>query len=274
MSGEQEIEAKARSMGWVPQDQWRGPADRFTPAAEFVERGEQIMPILRANNHRLEGDVESLKAKLDQANEAIEALTATTSKEALAKLKEKKTETLEAIKQAKTDGDSDAEEAHREVLAAVNEELKEAEAPAPAKETAQPKAPVEEQWFKDWKGANDWFGKDIRKTAYAQGVAQDLRAQGEKAQGKEFCDILDAELAKAYPGAAEQRREAPAKVSGDGGESRGSRTPGVRHTFAELPQEAKDACDRAAGKLVGEGKRFKDAAAWRAHYVEKYFEGE
>jgi hypothetical protein len=54
------IEARAREMGWHPFAEYRGPPGKWVDAATFVERGDNILPIVRANNHRLEERVKKL----------------------------------------------------------------------------------------------------------------------------------------------------------------------------------------------------------------------
>ena len=48
-----EILREAKTLGWVPKDQFRGSADDWVDASTFVERGKQVMPILNHNNERL-----------------------------------------------------------------------------------------------------------------------------------------------------------------------------------------------------------------------------
>ena len=43
--------------------------------------------------------------------------------------------------------------------------------------------------------------------------------------------------------------------------------------LAKAPADAKDACDRQAKKLVGEGRAFKDMKSWQSYYANLYYEG-
>ena len=63
MADEINYEEKALEMGWVPQDKWTGDPDKWTDARSYVERGEQILPILRANNRRLQDDLLTMRNK-------------------------------------------------------------------------------------------------------------------------------------------------------------------------------------------------------------------
>ena len=74
-------EKDARAMGWRPEDEWDGPAGKWITAEEFIERGDKIMPILRANNKKMreelltrDRDLATLKESLAVANKSIKAL--------------------------------------------------------------------------------------------------------------------------------------------------------------------------------------------------------
>lgn len=69
-----EVVAEARQLGWVPQEEFRGDQSRWVDADSFVKRGHEVMPILKANNARLMGEVTSLKATLTEATQAIAQL--------------------------------------------------------------------------------------------------------------------------------------------------------------------------------------------------------
>jgi len=62
-----EIEAKAREIGWVPRDQWRGNPDVWRPADEYVRRGEEVLPIVRSNLEKERARVADLQAQLERS---------------------------------------------------------------------------------------------------------------------------------------------------------------------------------------------------------------
>lgn len=59
-----ETERKAREMGWVPQQEWRGASEAWRPADEFVKRGEEVLPIVRSNLERSQKRVHDLEQQL------------------------------------------------------------------------------------------------------------------------------------------------------------------------------------------------------------------
>ena len=65
------------------------------------------------------------------------------------------------------------------------------------------------------------------------------------------------------------------KVQGGRGPSGGGGGSGGRQkTYADLPADAKAACDSYASKLVGPGRAHKDLASWQAQYAKDFFAGE
>lgn len=55
--GDPEVETRARDLGWHPFAEYNGPPGKWVDAKTFIERGETILPIVRAQNHRLEEKV-------------------------------------------------------------------------------------------------------------------------------------------------------------------------------------------------------------------------
>ena len=273
------IEQEARSMGWVPQEEFRGDTAKWVDASTFVERGHTIMPILRKNNERLEGTVRQQQAEiakmrelLNNGQEAIQELQKVHS-EATKAAVEKAVRDLKAeLKAARADGDIDRELEIREGLDELQEQQK-----ALTKEPAKPQVPQSSQQgqdtlhpdFKPWIEENKWFGVDQRKTMRAMGIAQELRAdeQYDKLEGRAFFDKV-LEVMEERAG-----NRPPSKVS-EGRTSASSASGGSGKSFNDLPADAKTKCDDQGRRLVGPGRAFKDQAAWRSYYAKLYFEQE
>lgn len=285
MSEAAEIEAKAKAMGWSPKEQWRGEPDKFVDAETFVQRGEEFIPFLKANNRKLEAELGEVKGKLTKqeqllqnAAESMEELKKFNTSVARERAEDRKEELKTALKKAREDGDVDAEVEINEQLAATSAALKEAnktkEKPTTFKiEPAAGENPTNaymqtEEW-KGWTQDNPWFGADKKKTALSMGIAEELRSQPNPPKGRAFLDAVSAEVEKFFDGGERQTTKVDSGSSGGnsggGGGPRGKR-------FADLPEDAKAACDKQALKLVGEGRTFKTKAEWQTYYVNKYFE--
>lgn len=285
-----QVETRAREMGWIPKEQFRGDPEKWTDAAEFVRRGEELMPILKASNKRLNQEVQELRTKaasLEQtvvaSQEAIEELKTANTQIAIDKAKAKVATLKAALVKAKEDDDAAAEVELTEQLAEHSAAIREAEkvlkpstkstepATHPAKGT--PPNPMNDPVFRQWADENPWFGTNIRRTALANGIADELRAspQYRGMTGRQFLDAVTDELEKVWP--SNRAASAPSKVgetrnsgNGAGGDSGGARG------FSSLPPEIKETCDRLGKKLIGKGKQFETQDAWRKHYATKYYE--
>ena len=276
-----DIEQTARDMGWRPQEEFRGEASKWVDAQTFVSRGENFLPILRADNKRLKDQVDAQAASLAETNRLLAA-----SQEAIAELKEFHTaDTARQVKDAKAGiiaqlkevrdaGDVESEVRLQDELTDLRAaeraaaEKKPAAAPAAAPAPAAP--PAEDPVFTAWKAANPWLAEKPRLRALAMGIAEEVRSANPTLFGKPFFDKIDDEMKQYLDGPAPTSKVTGGRPSGGGG---GGGTPRTR-AFADLPAEAKEACDRQAKKLVGAGRAFKTVDEQRAHYVSHYFAGE
>ncbi len=280
MSGE--IETRAREMGWVPKEEFRGDPERFVDADTFVKRGEEFLPILKATTRKqveqineLQGRLTKTESLLKEANEAIQAVRESTDKAELDRLRGTQKELKAEIKKAREEEDIDRELELQNQLTRVSDTLTEAGKPKKSEKKEAPKSepdPMQDPVFKGWVDDNPWFNTDRRKTALAVAIADDLRAGGDKTTGRAFFDKVTAELNKTLGIKDNPNRETPSKTEGGSRGSNGGGSGGGGKTYADLPPEAKEACDRQSSRLVGPNKIFKDEAAWRAHYVTKFFE--
>jgi hypothetical protein len=274
-----DIESKAKELGWAPKEEFRGDPEKWIDAETYVRRGEELMPLLKANNKRMSEELHTVKEQLKQneellkaSQESIEALKEFNAGLAKKEAKEKAKELKEALVEAKREGDVEREVELTEQLREQREVVKAAEKEPEKKPNGtmplpklEPDATQNPEW-KAWIAENDWFGKDRRRTALAIGVAEELKNNPETATlaGKALLDRVSEEVDIVFNGAP---RTMPSKVEGGGRGVSG----GVGKSFLNLPAEAKAACDRQAERLVGPGRAFKSMQDWRNHYTAQYF---
>jgi len=280
----EEIEARAKELGWAPKEQFKGDPERWVDAVTYVQRGEELVPLLKATTRKqgekitqLETKLTKAEAALATATDAISALTEATSKANLDKVRDSKKEIKAALVKARTDGDVEQEVELHDKLSEVNEAIKASETAAgttKASKTASGEpAPKEDltqnpEWIA-WTTDNEWWGIDKRKTALAMGVAQELREKGDTSQGKAFWDKVAKETNETLGVKPNTMRDIPSKVEGDTRGSAGGNGRG--RSYEDLPKEAKDACEVFAERVVGKGRAFADVASWRKHYTAEYF---
>ena len=278
-----QVITRARELGWRPlpadpehptQDEFKGDAAKFVEPEEYIERGERVLPIVREHNKKLEAELRQTQADLRESlelqrasAEAIQALKTSHEADVQRQVDLTRKRILEEIKAARENGDVDKEFELRDDL----EELpaaKSKEAP-PAKPAA--KAPAYTPEFLAWQVDNDWYGKDMRKTALADGIAVELRNDSKNATliGRPFYDAVGAEI-EAYLNPTRKQN----KVEGGGGNSFGGPkddSGGVGKTYADLPAEAKAQCKLDVKALVGKGRAYATEAEYQKQYAEQYF---
>jgi hypothetical protein len=269
------IEAEAKSMGWAPLDKFRGSPDKWVDAAEFVERGQHLMPILRENNQRLQRDLLTRDAKIDTLTQRLDGATVALEKlekhytEANKRAVETAKNQLKAeLKQAREDDDVDAEQAILGQLDNIRDAERQAAAQPPEKKDP-PGAPEKSDLspeFIQWQAENSWFGADKKKTKEVSRIAEDLRDEGTDLAGRAFMD----ECVRIYEekNSPPENQQPQSKVEGAAPRRPGSATKG----FASLPQDAKQACWADADDLVGPNKRYKTLAEWETRYAQLYAE--
>lgn len=290
MADAAETEARALDMGWSPKDQWRGAADKWVDAETFVKRGEEILPILQANNRKsearlatLEGELRTTKTQLVAANEQIEVLTNMGTKANRDAAKEHRRQLIAQRTAAQKDENSELEielteaiEDQTAIIRAAEDGEKSGKPNGKEKPAAVAAAnPMDDPTFRAWAQDNPWFGTDFRRTSVATGIAQELRAtpEGRALVGRAFFDKVTEETNKFY-GQHSPAKRGTSKVEGGGPSDNGGGGGGGgdEKTFANLPQEAKDICIRQATQMVGKDRKFKTIDEWKTYYVTKYFE--
>lgn len=267
-----ETEQKARRQGWVPQADFHGKAADWVDAEAFVQRAEQINPILRANNRRLEDDLAALRAQNEQiaadlksAKESIEGMEEFQEdiiKTAVARERERIVVEIEA---AREKGDVRGEIKLHEELAVTNAKLVVKE--PPAKEVKEPpaKPALRTPEMLAFEERNPWFTTDPVMGAAAVQVSAQLAASG---AFKDLTPVQRLDLtAEKTLERFNMRPRQPSKVEG----ARGGAGGGEKNTFADVPVEAQAKAMEQAKKLVGPGKKFKTNEDWQKRYASLYF---
>lgn len=276
-----QVETTARDMGWRPLAEFRGDPAKWVDAEVFVSRGEHFLPILRANNKRLQDQTAELTASLEEtrtllaaSQDSIKELKKFHDEDTARQVAKARKDLVAEIKQAREDGDVDKEltlqgEVNRLDAAVAAAPAAPPSAPAPAPSA---KPAMSDPDFVAWEADNSWFKTDTRKHALAMSIATELRRDpaNNKLVGRAFYDRVGEEV-DAYLAPAGQPSKVGSSRSGGGN---APPPPSASRKFSDLPTEAQEACATYAKKLVGPGRAYKDLDAWRAEYTRKYFEGE
>ena len=243
-----EAQEKAATIGWRPKEQWKGDPDKWVDAETFLKKGEEILPIMKADRERLFGEVKDLRKQVDDVlkyhkedRERIQKRMREDHEQEIAKLKAQQRAAVE-------EGDTEAFdriEAEKERLEAT----KPAETPPGAAEGTQPPPEFDKAGFDAWQKENKWYQvggqsgyapqNDI--TRAAQAMAYRVQADNPHLSGwsREFMDKVTDAVKLAYPDKfTNVRREGAAGVEG------ASPTGAVprKKTYNDLPPDAKKVC--------------------------------
>jgi hypothetical protein len=277
---DRDYDREAREMGWVPQDQFHDDPSKWVDAKDFVERGEHILPILRANNKKFrkeltekDAELKSLKDSVEAHKKVIKTIQKHYGETLQAQVEAAKKELREQLREAKQTGDVDGEIEVQEKLEALKEQEKLAkQETATAEEVQEPKKQESklDPAFQEWAEENKWFGDTAnkanrRKTEDIIRIAEDLREEGEISTGKAFMNKCVEEYNRRNPS-----RAPVSKVEGSG---RGAHASSGGRAYDRLPKEAKEACMADRDMFVGPGKMFKEVSQWQDHYASIYNEG-
>ena len=246
-----DYEKEARLQNWVPEEQFRGPKEDWIPAKEFVERGKQINPILRANNERLMREIEKQKQQMEELRATTEEF-----KEFQKKAYEKKAEALtseietlrEEKRKAISAGDGNRAVDIDDQIDALKEEKAQAKEDAKEKQTPTPKAETQadpdlEKWVSD----NNWYKLDTAMAEVANSEAQKINRLYPDLKGKAFLDELDSRLEETFnPEKLGRKTKQKPRSPVEGASSSAPSKNSGEKTFDDLPADAKAAYHRFA----------------------------
>lgn len=278
-----EVEQKARVMGWRPQEEYKGTAP-WVDAETFVKRGEEVLPIVNATNKRLRETVDSQNARLlelerlNKANAAaLEELVAS-NREVRAERAEQTVEQIEAqIIQAREAGDMQTElTLLRQHATAVTAAAKAKEKPAPqnTNQSTNGGDMTQTAAFQQFLQQNPWFNTDPVMRAASIEIQNELVRNGKISAATSQSDRLEmvAEATRQRFGMKDNGRRGDNRVEGGGGPGAGTQHGTTGKSYADLPADAKEACAKAAKRLkIGEGQKYKTVADWQAEYARIYY---
>jgi small-conductance mechanosensitive channel len=236
-----EVEQKARKMGWTPKEEFKGDPEKWRSAEEFVERGENMIPILRDTVKRQQKQLEELHKTMREFGEYHSKTEQRAYERAYQDLKARQIEAVAA-------GDSAAFVQIDNEIAELNKQASEKRAP----EAGPPPEYVE------WESRNEWVKKDKKMLAYAEAQFEYLQRTETDMTYSEVLDEVTKAVKKQFPDKfTNPKRESAPSVEGA--------TPAAKRggkTYADLPKDAKDACDKFVSKY----------GIKREEYVKNYFE--
>ena len=272
-----DYEAEARDMGWVEEGKFKGPKDNWVDAKTFLDRGEHILPIVKATRDKLrqesltkDKEIATLKASVDAASKSIKALQQAHTEESQRKVDVAIKDIKEKMKLAYESGDIESFLELQDTLGDLKDSKKEVAEIVEAKHPATTDQTELSSDFKSWQSENKWFGDmenaDNRKrTREIYRIGEDLRDEGNKLEGRPFFDKCLEILEERESGNTPTKKVASRVEGSDNG---ARRTSG--RAFDSLPKEAREACHEDNDTFVGPGKKYKTVKEWEDDYAKLY----
>lgn len=232
---ERDYPAEASKIGWQPEEKFKGDKSKWVDAKTFVERGETVLPIVK---HQLRETREELE-KVKQAAKEFQAFNEAASKREVDEWKAKYEEAVRTKSEALSNGDGKA-------FVEAEATQKELEATRPQPKTEVKEDPV----FAAWRGENEWYGTDRKRTIRANAIGATLAQEG--LRGRELYDAVGKELDEMDESVVVNRGN-PQR----GGKSAG--TTKAARSYENLKPEYREKCDHFV----------KDFGIKKEQYVEK-----
>lgn len=238
-------EDRARLSGWTPKEEFKGDPERWVEAGDWNERTDNIMPILKATNRKLEEGaaasnikIRELQSAVAESREVTERMLKVQSKISEQAYNKAKSDLQKQQKKAAENEDWDAYEAAE--TAQENLEKPEIpEIPKPQADTPQPDNAAGKEAFALFMKNNDWFEKKTDEAEIMTGVAYHLANKYQKEgliDPVEQIRAVEADIKKKFPGYFKNGRRDIQSVDDSGG--------GVQkkssNEFSKLPADAKE----------------------------------
>ncbi len=227
-----EIETLAMESGWSPKADWRGDGgEEWIDAPEFVRQGTtRLKKTLAKQDKQLVG-MKTLEDTLGEVKEHMIGVDKRAYDKAVKDLKVKQREAVE-------EGDT---EKYDDVQSDIDDLDKEA---VSSQTKANNNVPVRDPDFDAWIVDNKWYNTDVFLTSKADAeIGPTVRRMYPDLIGRPLYDMIAEQVRGAYPekfGKSSRTRPSSVEGAGAGGAPQGS----GKKSYADLPQDAKEACDR------------------------------
>ncbi len=264
-----DTEQRARAMGWVSKDEFRGPADKWRDADEFVRKGEEDLPIVRErlrDTTRKLTDLEKRLSEQDaQYRREISGLERMTTVALTRQREQIEASYAAAQRQAVEVGDVARFDQLRrdegEALQRLDQQAWQARNPQPQRcpiGLPPPEGPIVDSW----KQQNPWFLHNPEMNQVAQMAHVRIGRENPNLPLQDNLAQVTAYMRQRYPEAFPgQTQQRPASMSVEGG-SRVPANGGARRRGAgDLPADA-----RTQGERFIKQGLFKDMSEYANEY--------
>ena len=219
-------EAEARSMGWRPEKDFRGPKEKWVDAENFVKTGEEQLPVLRERLRHTSDELREVRKLLIEMKDSQKLQEDRVVKAAIADLVQKR--------------DAAILESDIKKVNEIDKTIDDLKA-VPVRPQEQAEIPRE---VLAWAEKNPWIRTNKPMANYAAAVYEQHLNNGWTED--ERLAQVSYEVEKRFPEHFKNPRSAPSLVESGSGPKR---TKGERG-FSELPREAQEMADRLVKQKI------------------------
>jgi hypothetical protein len=243
-----DAETKARRLGWVPKEEFRGDPDKHRSAEDFLKRGEEILPILQRDNKRLHENFGKVEKQLKETQETLQTYSEFAKKAAEREYKK-------SLRELEAKLDAAIELADVNQARQLRKEIAELDGgdPAPRPKTepvGEPDAPKVDPEVASWIEQNDWFNRSASLRTYAVEEFGELEKRYPGKTKTELLAEVKQRTVDRFPDkfGVNPKRDGAATVASPTGDASRRKTG---KTYDDLPAEAKKACDKYVRTIPG-----------------------
>ena len=249
----QEIIDRARMMGHIPKEEFRGDPEKWVPPDKYVERAENLMPVLKSQLGKYENKISNLEAQIESQKKTTEKL-----------LKMGETVQKRAYEQAKRDLTAQQVQAVSDGDVEKWQRLEDQKESLPQPEVIEAEQPVSSPVFDQWRSGNEWYLKDEDMTDFANLYGQKMQQQNPNMPYDQILTSVEKKIKETFPTKFENpNREIPSAV--DGSTNRQVTEKSNGQSYNDLPADAKAMCNQNVEQGL-----YKSKEDW----VKAYFEEE
>jgi len=275
-----EVLAKAKRMGWTDQNEFKGHPDRWVDAETYVNRADEHLPILKGTVATMNKTMVAQEKLILEQEKRLKAMQADIQEfvgytrkaeerayqKALAEMKAEQRQAVEDQDLDKFDRISSEIDSHLKSHPVAKPdpeaELESVEAKAAQEQYATPEV------YNTWLVDNQWYKEKPKMADYAlrmdRWLSDTKPSQIQRERLAEITKLVKDEFPEYWSNP--KRVSAQTVESGDG---TGSAVQKGKRLYANLPPEAKTACDRFSG-ADGKGVSGNIKGYTREDYLKDY----
>lgn len=240
------LEARARAMGWVPADEFRGDQSRHVSAEDFIAKGENELPVVKENVRRLTDKLVESEKTIENMKEHYTKMQDMVYKKALEEIKEKQRVAVE-------DGDMEVYEKLDAKRESIQSEWQKETTPEPKQQDTGMK-PEDKAVVDYWMVDNPWYKNDPDLRVLAESYHERLGQTRPDMSLAENLQEVSRQLKLNFPQKfGIQQQQQPRKAAGFQRVEGAGAINSVRQqkkTYNDLTEEARSVCDNLVRSRV------------------------